>query len=70
MAYIVIIRFGDNLDFIGNKIRRIETDTELSDHGNISSRVKGFHESFGSGFSDGSEIVDQFLFGHTDTGIP
>jgi hypothetical protein len=58
VTFIIIIRFRDNLNFIGNKIRRVETDTELSDHGNISSGVKGFHEGFGSGFSDGSEIVD------------
>ena len=28
---------------------------------------KSLHESFGSWFGDGSEVSDEFLFGHTDS---
>jgi len=32
--------------------------------------LEGFHESLGSGLGNSSEVVNQFLFGHSDTGIP
>jgi len=69
MLVVIVVRFGYDFDFLGNKISRVKTDTELSNHRNISSGRKSFHESFGSRFGDSSEIVDHFLFGHTNTGI-
>lgn len=66
----IIHRFGDNLNFLSNQISTVKTDTELTNHGNIGTAWQSFHKGFGSGFGDGSQIVDQFLFGHTDTGIP
>ena len=36
------------LHSVGNQISRVESDTELANHGNISSSSKGFHESLGS----------------------
>jgi len=66
----VIIGFGDNFYFIGDEISRVETNTELTDHRDISSWWESFHESFGTRFGDGTKIVDHFLFGHTDTSIP
>jgi len=64
-----IIRSGLDFDFLGNEISGVETDTKLTNHRNISTGGESFHESFGSRFSDSSEIVDQFLFGHTTTSI-
>jgi hypothetical protein len=31
--------------------------------------LKGFHEGFGSRLGDGTQVVDKFLLGHTNTGI-
>jgi hypothetical protein len=31
--------------------------------------LKGFHESLGTRLGDGTEVVDKFLLGHTDTSI-
>jgi hypothetical protein len=66
---VFIIRLGDDGDLIGNEESRVETDTELTNHGNISTRLKSFHESLGTGLSDGTQVVDKFLLGHTDTSI-
>jgi len=41
----------------------------LTDHRNVSAGLEGFHESFGAGFGDSTEIVDEVGFGHTDTGV-
>jgi hypothetical protein len=60
---------GDDLDALSNQVGRVETDTELTDHGNIGTSAEGLHESLGSGLGDGSEVVDQIGLGHTDTGI-
>jgi hypothetical protein len=31
--------------------------------------LKGFHEGLGTRLGDGTEVVDKFLLGHTDTSI-
>jgi hypothetical protein len=36
---------GDDLHTLGNKVRRIETDTELTNHRDIGAGIKGFHET-------------------------
>mmetsp|Transcript_478 Transcript_478/g.1109 ORF Transcript_478/g.1109 Transcript_478/m.1109 type:complete len:214 (+) Transcript_478:3749-4390(+) len=65
----VVIVLGDDLDLVGNQIGRVETDTELSNHGNIGSGGKGLHETLGSGLGNGSEVVDKVGLGHTNTAI-
>mmetsp|Transcript_9165 Transcript_9165/g.19222 ORF Transcript_9165/g.19222 Transcript_9165/m.19222 type:complete len:207 (-) Transcript_9165:15-635(-) len=66
---LIVIALGDDFDLVGNQIGGVETDTELSNHGNIGSGRESFHESLGSGFSNGSEVIDQIGLGHTNTGI-
>jgi len=65
----IIIRLGDDSNLVSNEESGVETDTELTDHTDISTRLKGFHEGLGSRLGDGTEVVDEFLLGHTDTGI-
>jgi hypothetical protein len=31
--------------------------------------LEGFHEGFGSGLGNGTQVVDKFLLGHTNTSI-
>jgi hypothetical protein len=62
-------RFRDYGDLIGNQEGRVETDTELSNHGDISSLGKSLHEGLGSRLGDGSQVGDELLLGHADTGI-
>ena len=69
LVLLVIVVLGDHFDFLGDEIGGIETDTELSDHRDVSSRRESLHESLGSGLGDGSEMIDQILLGHTDTAI-
>jgi len=66
----IIIGLRDNGNSFGNQISGIETDTKLSNHRNISTTGKGFHEGLSTGFGDGTEVIDQLLLGHTNTGIP
>jgi hypothetical protein len=63
-------RSGDNCNLVSDEIGGVETNSKLSDHGNIGSGGKSFHEGLGSGFGDGTKIVDKFLLGHTDTSVP
>ena len=68
VAFVAVV-LGNNLDLIGNKVGRVETDTELSDHANVGSSRKGLHESLGSRLGDGSKVIDEIGLGHTNTGI-
>jgi len=65
----IIIGLGGDGDLVSNQESGVETDTELTNHGDISTRLEGFHESLGTGLGDGTEVVDEFLLGHTDTSI-
>jgi hypothetical protein len=42
---LVIVVFRDNLDALGDEICRVETNTELTDHGNIGARAESLHEA-------------------------
>lgn len=66
---LVIVVLGDDFDLVSNKVGRVETDTELTDHGDISARGESFHESLGTGFGDGTKVVDEIGLGHTNTAI-
>lgn len=41
---LVVVVFGNDLDALCNKVCRVEADTKLTNHGNISTRVECFHE--------------------------
>ena len=41
---LIIVVFLDDLDTFGDKIDGVETDTKLTNHGNISTRTQSLHE--------------------------
>ena len=41
----IIVVFWYDLEALGDEVGRVETDTELTDHWNVSVRVEGLHES-------------------------
>jgi hypothetical protein len=57
------------LDAFGYQVGRLESDTELTNHGDVGARAESLHESFGARLGDRSKVVDQVGLGHTDTGI-
>lgn len=65
----VIVVLGEDLDLVGDEVRRVETDTELSDHGDISSSGESLHKLLGSRTSNGTKVVDEVRLGETNTGI-
>ena len=67
---VFIVGLGYNFDFLSYEISGVETDTELTNHRNISSSRECLHECLGFRLSDSSEIVDEFLLGHTNTRVP
>src|SRR3569833_1925852 len=58
---LVIIVLGDDADAVGNQVCRVETNTELADHGDISTGCEGLHKLLGTRASDGTQVVDDFL---------
>ena len=58
---LVIVVLGDDSDLVGNEVGRVETDTELTNHGNISTGGESLHELLGTGTGDCSEVVDKVL---------
>jgi hypothetical protein len=65
----VVVVLGHDFDLVGNEIRRVETDTELTNHTNIGTRIESLHERLGSRLGNGTKIVDEISLCHTDTGI-
>ena len=66
---LIIIVLGDDLHTLCNKVGRVETDTELADHGNVGTGGKSLHEALGTRLGDGAKIVDEVRLRHTNTGI-
>jgi ribosomal protein S15P/S13E len=66
---VIIVVFRSYDDAIADQVSRVETDTELTDHADVSTRLQSLHEVLGTGASDGTEIVHEVGLGHTDTGI-
>lgn len=64
----IIVVFGDNGNFTSGKESRIKSDTKLTNKIERSS-FDSFDKVGSSRFSDGTEIIDKVLFGHTDTGV-
>lgn len=65
----VVVVLGGNLNTFGNEVGRVETDTELTNHGDISSGRESLHKSLGTGLGDRTQVVDQVGLGHTDTSV-
>jgi hypothetical protein len=82
---LVVVVLGGDLHLLGDKVRRVKTDTELTylsalaklldfkqltNHGDISTGRESLHECLGTGLCDRTEVVDEIGLGHTNTGIP
>merc|ERR1719312_1260978 len=66
---LVIIVLGVDSDLVSHKVGGVETHTELSDHGDVSSSGESLHESLGAGLGDCSKVVDHVSLGHTNTSV-
>jgi len=66
----VIVMLRDDGDLLGNKVSGVESDTELTDHANISTSGDGFHEGTGARLGDGTKVVDEVGLLHTYTSVP
>jgi len=44
----VIVGLGDDLNLIGDKVSRVETNTELTDHGDVCTGGESLHELLGT----------------------
>ena len=58
---LVIVVLGDNGDTVGNQVGGVETNTELTDHGDISTSGESLHELLGTRAGNGTQVVDQVL---------
>ena len=65
----IIMMLGCDHDILSYKISRVETDTELTNHRNISASLYSFHECLSTRISDCTKIVNQVRFSHTNTCI-
>merc|ERR1712080_504820 len=52
LLVIIVLRMHN--DFVGYQVSGIETYTKLTDHGNVGSSLKSFHESLGTGLGNGT----------------
>jgi hypothetical protein len=44
---------------VSHQVCGVEADTELADHGHISTSGQGLHEGLGAGAGNGAQVVDQ-----------
>jgi hypothetical protein len=66
----VVRGLGDDSDLVSGQVDGVETDTELSDKGEISGSLGGsLNELGGSGLGDNTEVSLELIASHTHTGI-
>ena len=58
---LVVVVLGNDLHTLGDEIRGVETDTELTNHGNIGARVEGLHESLRTRQVRQTKAVDRMV---------
>ena len=46
---LVVVVLGDDLHTLGDEVRGVETDTELTDHGDIGTGLERLHEALNAG---------------------
>merc|ERR1711988_1025970 len=56
-------------DPVGHEESRVETDTELANHGHVGTGLDGLHERLGARLGDGSEVVHHIGLGHADARV-
>merc|ERR1719329_1297739 len=66
---LIVVVLADNSHLVGHKVSRVETDTELTNHRNVTAGGHGLHESLGARLGNGSKIVDELILGHANTRI-
>merc|ERR1719354_653239 len=67
---LVIVVLGGDGDLVSNEVGRVETDTKLTNHGEVSlALLDGLHEPTGSRASNGTQVLDEVSLGHTNTSI-
>jgi hypothetical protein len=66
---LIVVVLGDDLHLIGHEVGRVETHTELSNHGDIRPGRKSLHKGLRSRFGNSSKIVHKISLGHTNTRI-
>jgi len=65
----IVVVLGDDGNLVGNEVGRVESNTELSNHGDISTGGESLHEGLGSRLGDCSEVVNEISLGHSNTRI-
>lgn len=68
-ALTIIVRLCVDLDLVGNQVCRVETNTELTNHGDIGTSGQRLHELLGTRAGNGTKVVDEIRLCETDTSI-
>lgn len=58
---LIIVVLGDEGNLVGNQVGGVETNTELTDHGDISTSGQSLHELLGTGAGNCTQVVDEIL---------
>jgi hypothetical protein len=66
---LIVVVLGRDSDLVSNEVGGVETQTELTNHTDVSIGRKSLHESLGTGLGDSTEIVHKISLGHTNTRI-
>jgi len=66
---LVVIVFADDSHLVGDKVRRVEANTELANHRDVATGLESLHEGLGARSRDSPKIVDELRLGHANTGV-
>lgn len=56
---LIVVVLGSDDDLVGDQVSGVETNTELTDHADVSTGLQCFHEFLGARPRNGTQIVHQ-----------
>jgi len=60
VAYLlVVVVLARDLDLLGDEVGRVEANTKLTNHRDVSTGLEGLHERLGARLGNGAEVVDE-----------
>merc|ERR1740117_564936 len=66
---LIIIVLAHHTDLVGNKVTRVEPNTKLANHGDVTACSHSLHKGLGARLSNCAQVVDELVLGHANSGV-
>mmetsp|Transcript_45227 Transcript_45227/g.81352 ORF Transcript_45227/g.81352 Transcript_45227/m.81352 type:complete len:444 (+) Transcript_45227:1069-2400(+) len=66
---LIVVVLANHSHLVSDQVGRVETDTELANHGDVATCGHGLHESLGARLGNCAKVVDELVLGHANARV-